>query len=147
VNLAQRQEALVAALVAGAAPPSGFNPRHLAAARAALLAKRAEEVRRVWPALSAGHEAQWDGVFAHWAASRPPQGALRDGWDFAADHPPEAAAGKVELRVRQALWARSRSGALRRRRLPALSWCTGEDGRKRVIFQLAGRIYLLPQVK
>jgi hypothetical protein len=33
----------------------------------------------------------------------------------------------------------------RRRRLPALRLCTGQDGRKRVILQLAGRITLIPR--
>jgi hypothetical protein len=145
VNLAERQAALVAALVAGAAPPSGFSARHLTAAKAALLAKRAEEVKRVWPALSAAYGAQWAGAFAQWAASRSPQGALRDGWDFAIDQPPPAPAAQIELRVRQALWVQPRSGALRRRRLPALRLCTGQDGRKRVILQLAGRITLIPR--
>jgi hypothetical protein len=106
------------------------------------LAKRAEEVARVWPALCATYGADWVGVFARWADARPPQGALRDGWDFAAEHPPTDA-GKVELRIRQALWAQPRSGALRRRRLPALRFCQ-VGNRKRVVLQLAGRVYLLP---
>jgi hypothetical protein len=142
VSLAERQAALVAALVAGAEPPPGFNARHLAAARAALLAKRAEEVAWVWPALRGAYGTEWGTVFARWADSRPPQGALRDGWDFAIDHPPSAAA-KLELRIRQALWVHPRTGPLRRRRLPTLRWCA-TGGRKRLILQLGGRIYLLP---
>ncbi|GIH07235.1 hypothetical protein Rhe02_53020 [Rhizocola hellebori] len=143
MNLAERQAALVAALVAGADAPEGFDTRHLAAARAALLAKRAEEVRQVWPALCAAYGPQWAGVFARWADSRPPQGALRDGWDFALDHPPTAG-GMVELRIRQATWVRPRSGPLRRRRLPMIRWCASETSRHRIALQLAGRIYLLP---
>jgi hypothetical protein len=143
VSLAQRQAALVAALVAGAAAPPGFNARHLAAARSALLAKRAEEVARVWPALRGAYGTEWGTVFARWADSRPPQGSLRDGWDFAIDHPPTAAA-KLELSIRQALWVRPRLGPLRRRRLPTLRWCATGNGRKRLTLQLAGRIFLLP---
>jgi hypothetical protein len=141
MSLAQRQAELVAALVAGAPDPPGFSERHLEAARAALLAKRAEEVRRVWPALSAAYGKRWHAVFGEWARSRPPQGALRDGWDFASHHPPEGAA-LVELRVKQALWSRSRSGALHLRRLPALRLAGG--GRRKLILQVAGRIFLVP---
>lgn len=141
MNLAQRQEQLLASLVAGGPTPAGFSERHLAATRAALLAKRAAEVNRWWPALAAAHGAKWQQVFAEWARSRPPQGSLRDGWDFALDHPPQGPA-LVELRVRQALWVRPRKGPLRLRRLPALRICA-EAGRRRIILQLAGKVYFL----
>lgn len=142
MSLAQRQADLVAALVAGAPTPPGFSEPHLAAARAALLAKRAREVARVWPALSGAYGTEWIRVFGQWAQAQPPQGALRDGWDFAmANRPAPEAVG--ELRVRQALWVSARGATLRRRRLPAVR--TYRDGAKRkVIVQVAGRIFLLP---
>ena len=49
-TLAARQAALVAALVAGAPDPPGFDPARLAAARRALLRKRAGEAAKHWPA-------------------------------------------------------------------------------------------------
>lgn len=141
MSLAESQAELVAALVRGGSPPPGFDARLLAAARAALLSKRAEEVARLWPRLAGTYGARWSEVFGHWAQARPPAGSLRDGWDFAAEHPP-AGMAMVELRVTQALWKPGKS-ALRRRRLPAVRLC--HDGTRRVlILQLAGRVYLLP---
>jgi hypothetical protein len=81
--LAERQAELVAALVAGAADPPGFDPRLLAAAREALLRKRAGEVARAWPVLAASLGSRWPAEFVAWASGRPPAGAVRDGRDFA----------------------------------------------------------------
>jgi len=81
--LAQRQADLVAALVAGAPDPPGFDPRLLAAAREALLRKRAGEVARAWPVLAAALGSRWPAEFMAWAAGRPPAGARTDGRDFA----------------------------------------------------------------
>jgi hypothetical protein len=82
-DLAARQAALVSALVGGSAVPAGFDERRVAVARSALLRKRAGAVAAAWPLLAASYGAQWPTVFATWAASRPPNGSLRDGWDFA----------------------------------------------------------------
>jgi hypothetical protein len=48
-GLAERQAALVAALVAGAPDPPGFDPVRLAATRRALLCKRAGEAAKTAP--------------------------------------------------------------------------------------------------
>jgi hypothetical protein len=84
-ELAVRQTALVAALVAGAEAPEGIDAGHLAVARRALLHKRAGEVAVVWPLLAASVGHDWTATFAEWATGRPPQGSLRDGWDPARD--------------------------------------------------------------
>ena len=48
-DLARRQAALVAALVAGASPPPGFDETRVAATASALMRKRAGEVAALWP--------------------------------------------------------------------------------------------------
>lgn len=82
-DLAAQQQALVAALVAGAALPAGFDAEAVQAATSALRRKRAGEVARTWPFLAASYGDAWVPAFAAWAADRPPNGSLRDGWDFA----------------------------------------------------------------
>lgn len=82
-DLRQRQEALVAALVAGAPSPPGFDPDRLSAAREALLRKRSAEVAAMWPALRQHYGLRWTDEFRAFALTRPTQGALRDGWDLA----------------------------------------------------------------
>jgi hypothetical protein len=107
-TLAARQAELVASLVAGAAPPPGFDADRIAATRQALLRKRAGEVARTWPMLRAALGDRWLGTFTTWAAGRPPQGSLRDGWDLARGL---AAAGSLpalaaqELAARESGWA------------------------------------------
>ncbi|WP_433217381.1 hypothetical protein ACQP00_09560 [Dactylosporangium sp. CS-047395] len=81
--LAAQQEALVAALVAGGPLPAGFDESAVQATRVALRRKRAGEVAQRWPFLAASYGAGWTSTFAAWAASHPPNGSLRDGWDFA----------------------------------------------------------------
>ncbi|GGM61621.1 hypothetical protein GCM10011608_53450 [Micromonospora sonchi] len=136
-SLADRQARLVAALVAGAAPPPGFAPAPLAAARAALLRKRAGEVARHWPLLAAGLGARWSATFAEWAADRPTGGGLRDGWDLArtlrtrGTLPP---LGARELAVREALFRYDGQRPPRRRRLPAVTT---------LAIQLAARLRLV----
>ncbi|MCZ7423948.1 MULTISPECIES: hypothetical protein [unclassified Micromonospora] len=140
-SLASRQAELVAALVAGGAPPSGFAPGPLAAARAALLRKRAGEVARHWPLLAAGLGPAWPTVFIEWAAGRPTGGGLRDGWDLArALHARTAlpALGAEELAVREAEFRYDGHRAPRRRRSPAL----GRVGSAFAV-QVAGRVRLL----
>lgn len=82
-ELATRQAELVAALVAGAADPPGFDPARLDATRRALLRKRAGEATTVWPMLAASFGKRWTAVFAEHRSGHPPVGALRDGWDVA----------------------------------------------------------------
>lgn len=137
MTLGRRQAELVRALVAGAPVPHGFHEPHLAAARAALLDKRAGEVRRIWPELARSHGDRWRHVFAAWACGRPPMGALRDGWDFARDNPPQGAAA-VELMVKEALWGYRRQAPARRRRLPAVRLRHGV-----LVIQIAGRVRVL----
>ncbi|MGI5244292.1 hypothetical protein [Dactylosporangium sp. CA-139066] len=82
-DLAAQQEALVAALVAGADVPEGFNSAAVLATISALRRKRAGEVAHRWPFLAASYGDAWVPTFSAWAAGRPPNGSLRDGWDFA----------------------------------------------------------------
>ena len=82
-TLAERQAALVAALVGGADVPVGFDPRLVLTTRSALLRKRAGEVASAWPLTAAAYGEGWTAAFAARAAARPPNGSLRDGWDFA----------------------------------------------------------------
>ncbi|WP_327005445.1 hypothetical protein OHA72_62455 [Dactylosporangium sp. NBC_01737] len=83
MTLAERQRALVDALVAGGDVPAGFAAAGVLATRAALRRKRAGEVARAWPFLAASFGERWYAAFGAWADGRPPQGSLRDGWDFA----------------------------------------------------------------
>jgi hypothetical protein len=120
-RLAAQQEALVAALVAGAPPPPGFDAVRLDAARTALLRKRAGEVRRTWPALAAQLGPQWTDAFAGWADGRPTHGALRDGFDFAralarTGDLPQLAVG--ELAAQEGYWHYDGETAPQPRRLP-----------------------------
>ncbi|MFC3500269.1 hypothetical protein ACFOOK_04715 [Micromonospora krabiensis] len=140
-GLAARQAELVAALVAGGPDPAGFAPVPLAAARAALLRKRAGDVARHWPLLAAALGAHWPATFATWAAARPTGGSLRDGWDLAralrqrGDLPPLAA---EELATREAGARYDGRRPPRPRRLPALGRAGGA-----VAVQVAGRVRLV----
>jgi hypothetical protein len=82
-SLAERQAALVAALVADGTPPAGFDPAMLDAARRAQLRKRAGEAAKMWPLLAASLGPRWQRAFAAHRAGHEPVGALRDGWDMA----------------------------------------------------------------
>jgi hypothetical protein len=101
-SLADRQRALVDALVAGAPVPPGFDSRLIGVAREALLRKRAGDVARHWPLLAASLGSEWFATFASWAATRPTNGSLRDGWDLARTLRPLDNAAAVELRLREA---------------------------------------------
>lgn len=116
-DLAARQAALVAALVAGAAIPAGFDHAGVAAARRALLVKRAGEVAVAWPLLAASFGPGWSERFVTWAAARPPLDPLRDGWHFAraladAGELPQLAV--TELAERERGWRGWRRWRLRR---------------------------------
>jgi hypothetical protein len=104
MSLAEEQENLVRALVAGAPLPEGFDAGRVGAAARALLRKRTGEVLRAWPALDAE-------AFGAWAASRPPKGSWLDGWDFALSD-----AGLAALAMHEALWVYDGTAEPRRRR-------------------------------
>ena len=135
-SLADRQAGLVAALTSRARVPEGFDARLVEIARVALLRKRAGEVAKQWPMLAAGP--QWPRVFLQWAAARPTQGSLRDGWDLAREL---AARGSLptmaggELATREATMTYDGSSAPRRRRGPALRRAAGS-----VVLQIAGTV-------
>jgi hypothetical protein len=136
-TLGERQAALVAALTAGSPVPPGFDARLVEVARVALLRKRAGEVARQWPALALALGQTWWPTWSAWAATRPTQGSLRDGWDLAREL---AAAGKLpaaagaELAEREAALVYA-GAAPRRRRAPAVRWAAGS-----VVLQIAGRV-------
>ncbi|MCO8276356.1 hypothetical protein M1L60_37830 [Actinoplanes sp. TRM 88003] len=140
-GLAARQAALVEALTAGRPVPEGIDGFRFEAARLALLRKRAGEVARQWPMLAAAFGDRWKREFSSWAAVRPTEGSLRDGWDLARDLtrrgalPPAAAA---ELAQREAAWHYDSTAAPRSRRGPALRTAGGATA-----LQVAGRVWLL----
>ncbi|MCP2322352.1 hypothetical protein HDA40_000859 [Hamadaea flava] len=105
MSLADRQAALVAALVAGGSPPPGFDTGRVDAVREQLLRKRAGEVGRAWPALAASLGPTWYAAFRAWADGRPPQGSLRDGWDLARSLSTLDRSAQAELRSRDAHWS------------------------------------------
>ncbi|WP_431937205.1 hypothetical protein [Micromonospora sp. RP3T] len=140
-DLAARQAELVATLVAGGPLPPGFAAAPVEAARRALLRKRAGDVARHWPLLAAGLGADWPAVFVDWAAGRPTNGSLRDGWDLARalrDRGTLPPLGADELAGREAANRYDGRGTPRRRRLPALARTGGA-----VVVQFAGRVRLL----
>jgi hypothetical protein len=106
-SLAERQAALVAALVAGAPIPDGFDPRLIETARRALLHKRAGEVARHWPLLAAAFGSRWPAVFAEWADGRPTQGSFQDGLALARSIPLDGAAAEELAGRESALRPRS----------------------------------------
>ena len=81
-TLAGRQAELVAALVAGAPDPAGFDRDRLAAARRALVRKRAGEAAKQWPLLAAIAGAAVDDSVAAQprVASRPVLCGTAGGW-------------------------------------------------------------------
>ncbi|GAA2586201.1 hypothetical protein GCM10010435_75470 [Winogradskya consettensis] len=140
-SLADRQAALVAALTSGAPVPAGFDGRMVEIARVALLRKRAGEVAGQWPALSAALGTDWLREWSAWAETRPTNGSLRDGWDFARDLlsrdalPREAGA---ELASREAALRYDGKTSPRARRLPAIRSAAGT-----VALQILGRVRVL----
>jgi len=119
-TLAERQAALVAALVAGAPDPPGFDPARLAVARRALLRKRAAEAAKHWPVLAASLGPRWSTVFAVHHVGREPVGGLRDGWYLARALRPDLTADAArELRDREVRWRYDGAGPPRPRRVSA----------------------------
>jgi hypothetical protein len=117
-TLADRQAALVAALVAGAPDPAGFDTALLDATRRALLRKRAGEAARHWPVLAASFGPRWYAEFALRHAGHEPGGGLRDGWDVALAHRTDLTADAVrELGDHAAQWRYDGRSTPQRRRL------------------------------
>ena len=83
-TLAERQSALVSALVSGGSPPPGFDVDRLKAAENALLRKRCGEVARRLPQVRAHLGIQFDDAFVAWARGRAPTGSSRDATGFVA---------------------------------------------------------------
>ena len=136
-TLAERQAALVAALVAGAAPPPGFDPVRVQATAEALLRKRAGEVGERWPWLRLHFGPQWNATFADWARGRPPRGSLRDGFDFAR-HVPLAGLAAVELAAMEARYHYDGVNPPRPRRGPAVRRTP-----EALVTQFGGRVRIL----
>jgi len=140
-SLAIRQARLVEALTAGKRVPDGFDGFRFEAARVALLRKRAGEVSRQWPMLAAGFGERWMPEFAEWAAARPTQGSLRDGWDLARDLLARDALPSIaaeELAEREAAWHYDGAAAPKPRRGPAVRSAAGA-----VAVQIAGRVRIV----
>jgi hypothetical protein len=70
-GLAERQRALVAALVGGAAAPAGVAPDRVRAQALALVGKRARAVARHQPELAAELGEEFRPAFQRYAAARP----------------------------------------------------------------------------
>ncbi|MEO5878066.1 MAG: hypothetical protein ABIS86_18975 [Streptosporangiaceae bacterium] len=137
MGLAEDQEGLVRALVAGAPVPPGFDRVRVGAAARALVRKRAGEAARAWPALAIETEA-----FCVWAAARPTRGSWLDGWDFAREHrgslPSE---GLTALVLSETLWSYDGTGEPRRRRGLRFRRCPGG-----VVVGLGTRARIVPLV-
>ena len=144
-SLATRQAGLVEALTSGKPVPDGFDLSKVDAARVALLRKRAGEVARQWPLLAAAFGDRWKHEFAAWAATRPTQGSLRDGWDLARDLLARGAlpatAGE-ELAEREVRWVYDGASAPRARRGPAMRSASGA-----VVVQIAGRVRVIRRAR
>ncbi|MFE7741330.1 hypothetical protein [Nocardia sp. NPDC057455] len=83
-TLAERQAALVRALVAGGAVPAGFDADAVGAAADALLSKRAEEVARRFPLLVHACDGDFTARFTAWARAHPKTTTSADAAAFAA---------------------------------------------------------------
>lgn len=123
-TLAERQRALVAALLGIGPAPDGFDTGRLRTASDALLRKRSGEVANAWPQLARSFGTRWVDSFGAWARGRPRGGSIRDGWDFARSHIAElSAAAASELACREALWRYDSEHQPVRRRLPWIARC------------------------
>ncbi|MFD6155250.1 hypothetical protein ACFWF7_15770 [Nocardia sp. NPDC060256] len=81
--LAERQAALVRALVAGSPIPDGFDTEAVAAAARALLHKRAGEVARRFPLLVHACGDDFTERFLAWATGKPKTSTASDATAFA----------------------------------------------------------------
>ncbi|MEO3872559.1 hypothetical protein ABGB18_27425 [Nonomuraea sp. B12E4] len=85
-RLAEAQGRVVAALVAGAEPPEGFDPERMRAQAASLISKRRGIVARIRPDVVAAAGGDLAAEFAAYARARtaPPPDYRTDADDFAA---------------------------------------------------------------
>ncbi|MFI1463847.1 hypothetical protein [Nocardia carnea] len=92
-GLAERQAALVRALVAGGPVPPGFDPVTVQATAEALLRKRARETAVHYPALVHATGPDFTARYIDWARGRPKATTVADALAFARDNgvqwPPE----------------------------------------------------------
>lgn len=106
--LADRQAALLRALVADGPTPAGFDADRIAVTARGLRRKRARVVAHVYPALRALPD--FESRYADWAERRVPGSAADDGADFALALGPElpmaVAAQLVAARRRRLLRVR-----------------------------------------
>ncbi|WP_063814500.1 hypothetical protein [Nocardia fusca] len=82
-GLADRQAALVRALVVGEAVPAGFDPAAVGAAAHALRHKRAREVAARHPELVHATGPDFTERFVEWARNRPKDATAADALRFA----------------------------------------------------------------
>ncbi len=83
-DLAARQASLVAALVAGAPPPSGVDAERVRIQSAALLRKRGRSLAHAEPELAAALGPRFGTAFTAYAAGRPQDGcSANDADEFA----------------------------------------------------------------
>ncbi|MEV6770689.1 hypothetical protein AB0N05_18905 [Nocardia sp. NPDC051030] len=82
-TLAERQAALVRALVAGAPVPPGFDAPDVSATAHALLHKRADDVARRFPLLAHQCGPEFTARFLEWARDRPKTTTAQDAAAFA----------------------------------------------------------------
>lgn len=110
-RLARAQEELLAALVAGAPPPAGFDPVRLEVQRRALAAKRAAVIAKVAPELPEILGAQYRPAFLGYARGRPLTGGYRrDALDFAAHLLARGLPDDPGARGRLSRWWQDRAG-------------------------------------
>ncbi|MEV6556703.1 hypothetical protein AB0M22_13365 [Nocardia sp. NPDC051756] len=106
-ELAERQAALVRALVAGSPAPDGFDTDSVAAAARALLHKRAGEVARRFPLLAHACGDDFTARFIDWAADKPKTSTASDATTFA-EHAGIALPVSATARGRRSFLRRSR---------------------------------------
>ncbi|RAJ58743.1 hypothetical protein K378_04976 [Streptomyces sp. Amel2xB2] len=111
-RLGRAQAELLAALVAGASAPDGFDRERLAVQSRALVAKRAGVVAKVAPELPLIlGEKTFRTLFHDYARTAPMTGGYRrDALDFAAHVLDEGTAGGLRARRRLRVWWLERSG-------------------------------------
>ncbi|MEU3713019.1 hypothetical protein AB0E61_23365 [Streptomyces catenulae] len=110
-RLARAQEELLAALVAGAPVPEGFDPVRLEVQRRALVAKRATVIAKIAPELPEILGAGYRPAFLAYARGRPLTGGhRRDALDFAAHLLAQGRPDDAGARARLTRWWQDRAG-------------------------------------
>lgn len=104
-RLAAAQHALLSALVAGGAPPDGFDRPRLEVQRRALVAKRAGVIAKIAPGLTDILGEDTRPLFAAYAREHPmTDGYHRDALDFAAHVLDRTGPHEAGRRARLAAW-------------------------------------------